>query len=76
MSTDEEEKVETATFFLIGTVELWFMAKYALATQLPTFDEFIQAFKALFTYADDACQLRLSIESMIQGSHSVLEYHA
>jgi len=52
------------------------MAKYASAAQLPTFDEFIQAFKACFTRADDARQLCLSIESMTQGSRSVLEYHA
>ena len=75
-STDEEEKVETAAFFLTGMAELWFMVKYALAAQLPTFDEFIQAFKACFTRADDARQLRLSIENMTQGSRSVLEYHA
>jgi len=75
-STDEEEKVETAASFLTGTAELWFMAKYASATQLPIFDEFIQAFKACFTRGDDAHQLCLSIENMTQGSHSVLEYHA
>ena len=75
-SADEEEKVETAASFLTGMAELWFMVKYALAAQLPTFDEFIQAFKACFTRADDARQLRLSIENMTQGSHSVLEYHA
>jgi len=75
-STDEEEKAETAASFLTGTAELWFMAKYASAAQLPTFDEFIQAFKARFTRADDAHQLCLSIEIMTQGSRSVLEYHA
>jgi len=75
-STDEEEKVETAASFLTSMAELWFMAKYASAAQLPTFDEFIQAFKACFTHADDARQLHLSIESLTQGSRSVLEYHA
>ena len=75
-STDEEEKVETAASFLTGTAELWFMVKYVSGAQLPTFDEFIQALKARFTRADDARQLRLSIENMTQGSRSVLEYHA
>jgi len=75
-STDEEEKMETAASFLTGTAELWFMAKYALAARLPTFDEFMQVFKVRFTRVDDARQLRLSIESMTEGSRSVLEYHA
>ena len=75
-STDEEEKVETAASFLTGMAELWFMPKYVLAAQLSTFDKFIQAFKARFTHADDACQLRPSIESMTPGFRSILEYHA
>ena len=74
-SMDEGEKVETAASFLTSMAELWFMAKYASAAWLPTFDEFIQAFKARFTPADDARQLRLSIENMTQGPCSVLEYH-
>ena len=35
------------------------MVKYVSVIQLPTFDEFIQAFKVCFTHADDARQLRL-----------------
>jgi len=33
-STDEEEKVEIAASFLTGMAELWFMAKYALASDV------------------------------------------
>ena len=73
--TDKEDKVETAASFLTCTAELWFMEKYISDTQLPTIDEFIQAFKACFTHGDDACQLCLSIENMIQGLRSVLKYN-
>ena len=52
------------------------MTKYALAAELPTFDKFIVVFQARFTCADDACRLRLTIESMDQVIRSVLEYHA
>jgi len=75
-STDESEKVETAASFLTDTAERWLMAKYASAAELPTFDQFITAFQACFTRANDARRLRLTIESMDQGTRSVLEYHA
>ena len=51
------------------------MAKYASAVELPTFDQFIAAFQTRFTRADDARHLWLTIESMDQGTRSVLEYH-
>ena len=51
------------------------MAKYASAAELPTFDQFIAAFQMRFTLADDVRHLRLTIESMDQGTRSVLEYH-
>ena len=75
-STDEPEKVETATSFFTDTAERWFMAKYASAAELPTFDQFIMAFQACFTCANNARRLWLTIESMDQGTCSVLEYHA
>ena len=40
-SIDKEKKVETVASFLTSTAELWLMAKYLSAAQLPTFDEFI-----------------------------------
>jgi len=48
------ERIETAASFLTDTAELWFMAKYASAAELSTFEQFILAFKARFTHADDA----------------------
>jgi len=72
----EEEKVEIATSYLSGVAKTWFVGKYALLDVLPPFAEFIDTFKAQFSSADDAHQLRVSLECIHQGSRSVLEYSA
>jgi len=41
---------------------------------LPPFAEFIDTFKTQFCHADDARQLRVSLERIRQGTRNVLEY--
>ena len=55
--------------------EQWFMAKYVMATTVPTFDVFVQEFKKRFTCADNSRQLHLTIKSIALGSRAVLMYH-
>jgi len=71
---DEEEKVKIAASYLSGVAKTWFVGKYALLDALPPFAEFIDAFKAQFSRADDARQLRVSLERIRQGTRNVLEY--
>jgi len=72
----EEEKVEIAASYLSGVAKIWFVGKYALLDVLPPFAEFIDMFKAQFSGADDARQLRVSLERIHQGSRCILEYSA
>ena len=70
----KEEKVKIATSYLSGVAKTWFVGKYVLLDVLPPFAEFIDMFKAQFSGADDARQLRVFLERIPQGSRSVLEY--
>jgi Ty3 transposon capsid-like protein len=74
-SNDESEIVEVAAGYVTGTAEKWFIGKYATGT-LPTFKDFIAAFKARFTRGDDERQLRIQIETITQGNRSPLDYAA
>lgn len=71
---DPAEKTEKAATYLTETAEQWFIAKYARLDPLPNFDDFLPAFKARFTRADDERQLRKRIESITQGTRSAVDY--
>ena len=75
-AAEEDDKVDIAVSFLSETAEQWFIAKYSSLDTLPSFDDFIKEFKKRFTRADDARQLRITIETITQGTRSVLEYAA
>ena len=74
---NESRKIKVAGSFLTETAELWYITSIrSRVPMIATFAEFIAAFKAHFSRADEPHILRDQLQRMVQGDRNVIDYLA
>jgi hypothetical protein len=72
----DAKKVKIAGSLLTETAEMWYNASIRNANPLPTFAEFVIAFRSRFSRSDEPHILRAQLKAVRQGDRNVLDYHA